>query len=157
MLPAAGAVSVWDDISDEAAASLMVQGITAHHFVTEAADIQPGQVALVHAAAGGLGQKLTQLIKAHGGTAIGIVSSEQKAETAPGIGADHTAVSPGDAFVDPVGPVSGRTAVRRLRGRTTEARGMQGQPRETGCLQTTAVPRGGPREVIAWTRRRRGA
>ncbi|MBA6434752.1 hypothetical protein [Streptomyces sp. GMR22] len=92
-----------------------------------------------------------------GGTAIGIVSSEQKAETAPGIGADHTAVSPGDAFVDPVGPVSGRTAVRRLRGRTTEARGMQGQPRETGCLQTTAVPRGGPRDVIAWTRRRRGA
>nr|WP_161558319.1 hypothetical protein [Streptomyces antimycoticus] len=44
--------------------------------------IQPGQVALVHAAAGGLGQKLTQLITAHGGTAISIVSSEQKAETA---------------------------------------------------------------------------
>ncbi|MFF6853249.1 alcohol dehydrogenase catalytic domain-containing protein [Streptomyces antimycoticus] len=31
-----------------------------------------------------------------------------------------------------------------------------GHRRETGCLQTTAVPRGGPREVIAWTRRRSG-
>ncbi|WP_203655397.1 quinone oxidoreductase family protein [Actinocatenispora rupis] len=102
VLPAADAVPVPDDISDEIAASLMMQGITAHHFVTEAADVRPGQVAVVHAAAGGLGQKLTQLVKARGGKVIGIVSSEQKAETARDGGADHTVVSTGDAFVGPV-------------------------------------------------------
>ena len=100
VLPAADAVPVPDDISDEIAASLMMQGITAHHFVTEAADVQPGQATVVHAAAGGLGQKLTQLIKARGGTVIGIVSSEQKAETARKSGADRTVVSTGDAFVE---------------------------------------------------------
>ncbi|MEY9997126.1 NADPH2:quinone reductase [Streptomyces sp. V4I8] len=102
VLSATDAVPVPDDISDEVAASLMMQGITAHHFVTEAADVQPGQVAVVHAAAGGLGQKLTQLIKARGGKVIGIVSSEQKAETARNSGADHTVVSTGDVFVGPV-------------------------------------------------------
>ncbi|WP_349306569.1 quinone oxidoreductase family protein [Streptomyces malaysiensis] len=102
VLPAADAVPVPDDISDEVAASLMMQGITAHHFVTEAADVQPGQVAVVHAAAGGLGQKLTQLIKARGGKVIGIVSNEQKAKTAQSSGADHTVVSTADAFVEPV-------------------------------------------------------
>ncbi|MEV5775085.1 quinone oxidoreductase [Streptomyces antimycoticus] len=102
VLPAADAVPVPDDISDEVAVSLMMQGITAHHFVTEAAGIQPGQVTVVHAAAGGLGQKLTQLIKARGGTVIAVVSSEQKAETARRVGADHTVVSTDDAFVDPV-------------------------------------------------------
>lgn len=101
-LPASSAVPVPDDISDETAAGLMMQGITAHHFVTEAADIQPGQLTVVHAAAGGLGRKLTQLVKARQGTVIAIVSTEQKAFAARQAGADHTLVSTGDAFVEQV-------------------------------------------------------
>ncbi|MEB8338240.1 quinone oxidoreductase family protein [Streptomyces endophyticus] len=111
VLPAADAVPVPDDISDEVAASLMMQGITAHHFVTEAADVKAGQIAAVHAAAGGLGQKLTQLIKARGGTVIGIVSSERKAEIARNSGADHTVVSTGDAFVERVLELTGGEGV----------------------------------------------
>ncbi|MFJ8363830.1 quinone oxidoreductase family protein [Streptomyces sp. NPDC093984] len=111
LLPAADAVPVPQDISDEVAASLMMQGITAHHFVTEAADIQPGQITVVHAAAGGLGQKLTQLIKARGGTVIGIVSSEPKSETAQRSGADYTVVSTADAFVEPVLELTGGEGV----------------------------------------------
>ncbi|MEU0603308.1 quinone oxidoreductase [Streptomyces sp. NPDC006393] len=111
LLPAADALPVPDDISDEVAASLMMQGITAHHFVTEAADIQPGQITVVHAAAGGLGQKLTQLIKARGGTVIGIVSSERKSETARRSGADYTVVSTADAFVEPVVELTGGEGV----------------------------------------------
>ncbi|WP_206700207.1 alcohol dehydrogenase catalytic domain-containing protein [Actinomadura sp. RB99] len=63
VMPAASAVPVPDDVTDEIAASIMMQGITAHHFTTEAAPVEPGHTTLVHAAAGGLGQKLTQLIK----------------------------------------------------------------------------------------------
>ncbi|MFF7604248.1 zinc-binding dehydrogenase [Streptomyces parvulus] len=107
VLPAADAVPVPDDIEDEVAASLMMQGITAHHFVTEAADVQPGQTAVVHAAAGGLGQKLTRLIKARGGTVIGVVSGEQKADTARRAGVDHVVLSTGAAFVEPVLDLTG--------------------------------------------------
>jgi NADPH2:quinone reductase len=111
VMPATSAVPVPDDISDEVAVSLMMQGITAHHFVTEAADIQPGQITVVHAAAGGLSQNLIPLIKARGGTVIGIVSSEQKVENARRSGADHTVVSTGDAFVDPVLELTGGEGV----------------------------------------------
>ncbi|MEU9959809.1 quinone oxidoreductase [Streptomyces sp. NPDC050982] len=107
VLPAADAVPVPADIPDDVAASMMMQGITAHHFVTEAAGIQPGQNAVVHAAAGGLGQKLTQLIKARGGTVIGIVSGAQKADTARRAGADHIVLSTGTAFVEPVLDLTG--------------------------------------------------
>ncbi len=47
------------------------------------------------------------------------------------------------------GPYRTRRASPSPRGRTTTARGASGLPRETGCRQATAVPRGGPREVIA--------
>jgi NADPH2:quinone reductase len=100
-----------DDILDDVAASLLMQGITAHHFVTEAADIQPGQAAVVHAAAGGLGQKPTQLIKARGGTVMGIVSNAQKADAARCAGADHIVLSTGDAFVEPALDLSGGEGV----------------------------------------------
>lgn len=100
-----------DDILDDVAASLLMQGITAHHFVTEAADIQPGQAAVVHAAAGGLGQKLTQLIKARGGTVMGIVSNAQKADAARCADADHIVLSTGDAYVEPALDLSGGEGV----------------------------------------------
>ncbi|MGW7571952.1 quinone oxidoreductase family protein [Streptomyces tendae] len=99
VLPVTSAVPVPDDISDEVAAGVMMQGITAHHFVTEAAPVGPGDVTLVHAAAGGLGQKIIQLVKARGGTAIGLTSTAAKAEVARRFGADHVLVSTGDAFV----------------------------------------------------------
>ncbi|WP_405476380.1 zinc-binding dehydrogenase [Streptomyces sp. NBC_00009] len=65
----------------------------------------------MHAAAGGLGQKLTQLIKARGGTVIGIVSGAQKADTARRAGAGHIVLSTGDAFVEPVLDVTGGEGV----------------------------------------------
>ncbi|GAA4617079.1 quinone oxidoreductase [Actinoallomurus liliacearum] len=113
-LPAASAVPVPDGVSDEVAASVMMQGITAHHFVTEAAPVEPGQVTLVHAAAGGVGQKLTQLIKARGGTVIGVASTPEKAELARRIGADHVVVSTGDAFVEPVLELTGGEGVHTV-------------------------------------------
>jgi NADPH2:quinone reductase len=83
-LPAAAAVPVPDGVSYEIAAAVMMQGLSAQHFATEAAPVQPGQTVLVHAAAGGLGQILVQLIKMRGGRVIGLVSREDKVKAAGG-------------------------------------------------------------------------
>jgi NADPH2:quinone reductase len=114
VLPAASAVPLPDGIADEVAASVMMQGITAHHFTTEAAPVEPGQRTLVHAAAGGLGQKLVQLIKARGGIVIGLTSTETKAAIARQVGADHVVVSTGDAFVRPVLDLTGGEGVHTV-------------------------------------------
>jgi NADPH:quinone reductase-like Zn-dependent oxidoreductase len=101
-LPAAAAVPVPAGVSDEIAAAVMMQGLSAQHFATEAAPVQPGQTVLVHAAAGGLGQILVQLIKMRGGRVIGLVSREDKVEAARKAGADEVLVLAGDRFVQPV-------------------------------------------------------
>jgi len=56
-------VPVPDAIDDRTAASVMMQGLTASHFATDFYPVQPGEFARVHAAAGGLGLLLTQIIK----------------------------------------------------------------------------------------------
>ena len=101
-LPASAAVPVPAGVSDEIAAAVMMQGLSAQHFATEAAPVQPGQTVLVHAAAGGLGQILVQLIKMRGGRVIGLVSREDKVKAARRAGADEVLVSAGDRFVQPV-------------------------------------------------------
>ncbi|GLY83514.1 quinone oxidoreductase family protein [Actinoallomurus iriomotensis] len=111
VVPAAAAVPVPDAIDDETAASVMMQGLTAHHFVTEAYQVRPGDVALVHAAAGGLGRLITQLVRLHGGTVVGLVSREEKVPVAREAGADHVLVSTGDRFVEEVRALSGGEGV----------------------------------------------
>jgi len=97
VMPATSAVPVPDTIDDRTAASLMMQGLTASHFATDFYPVQSGDVALVHAAAGGLGQILTQIIKLRGGVVIGRVSSSAKVDAARNAGADHVIVdSEGD-------------------------------------------------------------
>jgi NADPH:quinone reductase len=114
VLPAASAVPIPESVTDEVAASVMMQGLTAHHFATEAAPVGPGEVALVHAAAGGLGQLLTQLVKLRGGTVIGLVSREEKVEAARKAGADHVLVSSGDGFVEQVLELTGGEGVHAV-------------------------------------------
>jgi NADPH:quinone reductase len=101
-LPASAAVPVPAGVSDQIAAAVMMQGLSAQHFATEAAPVQPGQTVLVHAAAGGLGQILVQLIKMRGGRVISLVSREDKVKAARRAGADEVLVSAGDRFVQPV-------------------------------------------------------
>ncbi|MFJ2199675.1 quinone oxidoreductase family protein [Streptomyces violaceusniger] len=111
VLPASGVVPVPDAVDDETAAALLLQGLTAHHFATVSHPVQPGDVALVHAAAGGVGMMLTQIIKARGGTVIGLVSRAEKIRVAADAGADHVLISSGDAFVEPVHELTGGEGV----------------------------------------------
>lgn len=111
ILPAASAVPIPDDIDDRTAASLMMQGLTASHFATDFYPVQSGDVALVHAAAGGLGQILTQIIKVRGGTVIGRVSCAAKIDAARNAGADHVIVDSEGDFAAEVMRITGGEGV----------------------------------------------
>lgn len=110
-VPAAAAVQVPGFISDEVAAAAMMQGLSAQHFAVEAAPVQPGQTVLVHAAAGGLGQILVQLVKLRGGRVIGLVSRPAKVGAARAAGADEVLVSAGDQFTERVLELTGGQGV----------------------------------------------
>lgn len=99
-------VPVPDAIDDHTAAAVMMQGITASHFATDFHPVLPGEIALVHAAAGGLGLLLTQIIKLRGGTVIGRVSQEDKVAIAKDAGADHVIVDREGRFADEVRELS---------------------------------------------------
>ncbi len=88
-LPASKAVRVPAGVDLKAAARTLLQGITAHYLVTSVFEIKPGHTALVHAAAGGVGLLLCQMISSRGGTVIGTVSTEEKAQAATAAGAAH--------------------------------------------------------------------
>lgn len=83
------AMSVPDGVDFETAAALPLQGLTAQYLVTGSHRVEAGQTALVHAAAGGVGLLLTQLITHLGGRVIGTVSTEEKAQLARAAGADE--------------------------------------------------------------------
>ena len=74
-------------VSDEVAVALMVQGTTAHYLVTDSFKLGSGHTCLIHAAAGGVGQLLTQIAVMRGARPIAIVGGERKAEIARALGA----------------------------------------------------------------------
>jgi NADPH2:quinone reductase len=86
---AAHAVPVPDGLDPALAAAAMLQGMTAHYLVNSTFALRAGQTALVHAAAGGVGQLLVQLAKAAGARVIGTVGSAGKVEVARAAGADE--------------------------------------------------------------------
>ncbi len=88
LVDAAMAVPVPQAVPDEVAAAVLMQGVTAQYLATDTYPVQPGDTVLVHSAAGGVGQLLTQVVKLRGGRVIGTVSTEQKAEVARAAGAD---------------------------------------------------------------------
>ncbi|GAA2324353.1 quinone oxidoreductase [Streptomyces kunmingensis] len=113
-VPADRVVPIPDDIPGDVAAATMMQGLTAHHFVNESAPLARGQVALVHAAAGGVGRFLIQLLKLRGVTVIGLVSREEKVPVAKEAGADHVLVSRDGDFVGHVNALTNDEGVHAV-------------------------------------------
>ena len=89
LVPASSAVKVPDGVADDIAAAAMLQGMTAHYLINSTHEVTTGETVLVHAAAGGMGLLLTQLIKSRGGNVIGTVSTEEKERLAREAGADE--------------------------------------------------------------------
>jgi len=110
-IPADALVAIPDGIDDRTAAAVMMQGLTASHFATDFYPVQPGDTALVHAAAGGLGLLLTQIIRMRGGRVIGRVSSEAKVAAAREAGAEHVVVDAKGEFADAVLALTGGEGV----------------------------------------------
>ncbi|MDR7241896.1 quinone oxidoreductase family protein [Priestia megaterium] len=102
-------IAVPDDISFDAAASVLLQGLTAHYLTQDSYSIQPGDYVLVHAAAGGVGQLLVQIAKLLGGQVIGLTSSSEKAKAAAQVGADYVFLYE-DNWVEQVKEVTKRGA-----------------------------------------------
>jgi NADPH2:quinone reductase len=76
-------------VSLQVAAAAMLQGMTAHYLSASTYPVRDGDVAVVHAAAGGVGLLLTQMVKRRGGVVVGTTSTGEKAELALAAGADH--------------------------------------------------------------------
>lgn len=86
---AASVVKVPDGVSLDVACAAMLQGMTAHYLMASLHEIKSGDTALVHAAAGGVGQLLCQMISNRGAMVIGTVSTAEKADIARTAGASH--------------------------------------------------------------------
>ena len=99
-IPATSLVPIPDTIDDRTAASVMMQGLTASHFATDFYPVQTGDIAFVHAAAGGVGLLMAQIIKLRGGTVIGRVSSADKVAITKEAGADHVIIDTTGRFVE---------------------------------------------------------
>jgi len=92
VVPAWKLVRVPDSLDIRQAAAVMRQGLTAHYLTHSTYPLKPGDVALVHAAAGGVGHLLVQIAKQRGARVIGTVSTEEKARLARESGADEVIV-----------------------------------------------------------------
>ena len=110
-VPEDKAVLVPDTVSLDTAAGIMLQGLTAHYLVTSVYEISRGDAALVHAAAGGVGLLLCQMIRQRGGDVIGTVSTDAKAEAALAAGAKHIIRYDTEDLVDRVRELTGGKGV----------------------------------------------
>ena len=77
-----------DEISFETAAGCLLQGLTAQYLCRDSHAVRPGDWAVVHAAAGGVGLLLVQILKHLGARVIGIASTEAKRQAVREAGAD---------------------------------------------------------------------
>ncbi|MGZ2411862.1 NADPH:quinone reductase [Sphingomonas sp. F9_3S_D5_B_2] len=100
-------VELPDAIPSEQAATMMLQGLTAHMLLRQVHKVKPGETILIHAAAGGVGLIVCQWAKALGATVIGTVGSDEKAELARAHGCDHPIVYTRQDFVAEVDRITG--------------------------------------------------
>jgi len=88
-VPRARAVAIPDGVDTDVAVAVLLQGMTAHYLAHDSYPISPGDRVVVHAAAGGVGQLLTQIAKLRGAYVIATASSEEKRAVALERGADE--------------------------------------------------------------------
>jgi NADPH:quinone reductase len=98
-IPAARLVPIPAEVGFDAAAAVMLQGMTAHYLSESTFPAKAGDVALVHAGAGGTGLILIQLLKSRGATVYTTVSTTEKAKWAKQAGADETILYKDEDFV----------------------------------------------------------
>jgi NADPH:quinone reductase len=88
-VPASRAVKIPDGVSDDIAAAAMLKGMTARYLLKRTYPLKPGEFAVIHAAAGGVGQIAVQWAKHIGAVVVAVVGSAAKGEIVKALGARH--------------------------------------------------------------------
>jgi NADPH2:quinone reductase len=99
------AIKIPEGVSDEHAVGGFLMGMTALSLVKEAFEVKKGHTILVHAAAGGMGLLLCQIMRDIGATVIGTAGGPEKCELAKKAGATHVIdykASSGPSWVEQV-------------------------------------------------------
>jgi NADPH2:quinone reductase len=91
-VPVASLIRIPEALDFNQAAAAMLQGMTAHYLSHSAYHVKQGDLALIHAAAGGVGRLLVQFAKDLGARVIGTAGSEEKAMLARDAGADECVI-----------------------------------------------------------------
>ena len=110
-VPEAWLVPLPDEVSDDQAAALLLQGLTAHALLHYCAHIEEDETVVIEAAGGGTGTLAVQLAKRAGARVIGLASSEEKRALAERIGADATADSRADDLKEAILEANGGNRV----------------------------------------------
>jgi NADPH2:quinone reductase len=110
VVPADRCVRIPDNVSDAIAAAAMLKGMTARYLLRKTFPVERGTVCVVHAAAGGVGQILVQWAKMLGATVIAVTGSDEKADIAKRLGADHVIVSTRTNIASAVREIAGEGA-----------------------------------------------
>lgn len=105
-LPASQLVKIPAKVSFEAAAAMMLKGLTAEYLLFRSFKVKKGHTVLIHAAAGGTGTILVQWARALGATVIGTVGSEEKAKLAKKLGCHHVINYSTEDFAVRVGEIT---------------------------------------------------
>ncbi|MDQ3576569.1 MAG: NADPH:quinone oxidoreductase family protein [Actinomycetota bacterium] len=107
LMEAAALWPVPDRMPDDEAAALFLTYQTGHVGLHRRARLQPGEVVLVHAGAGGVGSAAIQLAKAAGATVIATSGGPEKVAVCRQLGADHAIDYLAEDFVGPVKEITG--------------------------------------------------
>ncbi len=89
LIPADRVVKLPDNIDDQTAAAMMLQGMTVRYLLKQTYKVGPGTTMLLHAAAGGIGLIASQWAKHLGATIIGTAGSPEKTKLAQDHGCTH--------------------------------------------------------------------
>ncbi|MDB6168318.1 MAG: Alcohol dehydrogenase zinc-binding domain protein [Verrucomicrobia bacterium] len=111
LAPVAHTVRLPEGVTTKNAAALMLQGMTAHYLACDTFALKPGDTALVHAGAGGVGLLLTQIAKKRGARVITTVGTDEKAALSREAGADAVCIYTRESFPEAVKAFTGGRGV----------------------------------------------
>lgn len=111
LIPADKLIRLPEWIGDEVAAAMLLQGLTAQYLLRQTFPVKPGDMVLIHAAAGGVGLLASQWARALGATVIGTVGSAEKAALAAAHGCHHVILYGQEDLVARVREITGGQGV----------------------------------------------
>ena len=114
VVPANRLIPIPDGVTDEQAAAVLLQGMTAQYLAYTTYPIRPGDTVLIHAGAGGVGLLLTQLARMRGARVITTVSTEEKADLSRQNGADEVILYTETDFAEAVKKLTGGQGVHAV-------------------------------------------